>query len=167
MFPQSIATVTNLLDIAGQYSNYNRVLSYIFVKYWCWISLWDRYGIHNTRMSHRLLLEFVRSIFSDLGCVRKTDFLYQQYIIMPLSLSLSFVLFSHYFHFRHFRFCIILILVVILNYDGTALYGISRAYCGGGGDALPLHSETYFGNGIKGPLVLRLIKQPSTFYSYN
>lgn len=110
MFPQSIATVTNLLDIAGQYSNYNRVLSYIFVKYWCWISLWDRYGIHNTRMSHRLLLEFVRSIFSDLGCVRKTDFLYQQYIIMPLSLSLSFVLFSHYFHFRHFRFCIILIL---------------------------------------------------------
>lgn len=37
----------------------------------------------------------------------------------------------------------------------------------GGGDALPLHSETYFGNGIKGPLVLRLIKQPSTFYSYN
>lgn len=141
MFPQSIATVTNLLDIAGQYSNYNRVLSYIFVKYWCWISLWDRYGIHNTRMSHRLLLEFVRSIFSDLGCVRKTDFLYQQYIIMPLSLSLSFVLFSHYFHFRHFRFW--------------------------GGDALPLHSETYFGNGIKGPLVLRLIKQPSTFYSYN
>lgn len=82
------------------------------------------------------------------------------------SLSLSFVLFSHYFHFRHFRFCIILILVVILNYDGTALYGISRAYCGGG-DALPLHSETYFGNGIKGPLVLRLIKQLSTFYSYN
>lgn len=98
MFPQSVATVTNLLAIAGQYSNY-RVLGYIFIKYWCWISLWDRYGIHNTRMSHRLLLEFVRSIFSDMGCVRKTDFLYQQYIIMLLSLSLS-----HHFHFRHFRF---------------------------------------------------------------
>lgn len=119
MFPQSVATVTNLLAIAGQYSNY-RVLGYIFIKYWCWISLWDRYGIHNTRMSHRLLLEFVRSIFSDMGCVRKTDFLYQQYIIMLLSLSLShyltlddtppphplssFDLFSHHFHFRHFRF---------------------------------------------------------------